>query len=60
MLEVLKEQFNQLVPLQCEKSALKSNSPSALAQLREHSMIKEVQMTPNPLEWQFLITSRGT
>ena len=28
--------------------------------MREHGMIKELQTVPNPLEWQFLITAKGT
>lgn len=51
MLEVLKLEFGNLLPLQSDEAALRAQSPGAIVQLKDYSMIKEVNISSNPLDW---------
>lgn len=51
MLEVLKQEFGNLLPLQSDEAALRVQSPGAIVQLKDFSMIKEVNISSNPLDW---------
>ena len=63
MLEVLTNEFGDMIPLETDPQILEANCPGALVKLRENSLIQVLPQThhiTNPLFWQFTLTQKGT
>jgi len=57
MLEVLANEFGDMIPLETQQHVLQAQAPGCLSQLRENLLIEnQTSAQTDPLLWQFTVT----